>query len=125
VLAVAGILRYARRRSMSIPKWTAGFPSFAEEMRMGEEIRRKEKEAVMAEERRMALLRRKLLILQISLASEWAVEQMAKGWRPQISGQGLEEQVAAALAMIKMKDPDDPRRQMAEQGLEDLENWTP
>jgi hypothetical protein len=110
---------------MSIPKWTAGFPSFAEEMRMGEEIRRKEKEAVMAEERRMALLRRKLLILQISLASEWAVEQMAKGWRPQISGQGLEEQVAAALAMIKMKDPDDPRRQMAEQGLEDLENWTP
>jgi hypothetical protein len=110
---------------MSIPKWTAGFPSFAEEMRMGEERRRKEKEAVIAEERRLALLRRKLLILQISLASEWAVEQMAKGWRPQISGQGLEEQVPAALAMIKMKDPEDPRRQMTEQGLEDLENWMP
>jgi hypothetical protein len=110
---------------MSRPKWTAGFPSFAEEMRWGEERRRREKEAKMAEERRLAILRRKLLILQISLASEWAVEQMAKGWRPQISGQGLEEQVAAALAMIKMKDPEDPRRQMAEQGLEDLENWTP
>jgi hypothetical protein len=50
---------------------------------------------------------------------------MAKGWRPQISGQGLEEQVPAALAMIKMKDPEDPRRQMTEQGLEDLENWMP
>lgn len=110
---------------MSRPKWTAGFPSFAEEMRWGEERRRKEKEVKMAEERRLAILRRKLLILQISLASEWAVEQMAKGWRSQISGQGLEEQVAAALAMIKMKDPEDPRRQMAEQGLEDLENWTP
>jgi hypothetical protein len=110
---------------MSRPKWRAGFPSFAEEMRWGEERRRREKEANMAEERRLAILRRKLLILQISLASEWAVEQMAKGWRPQISGQGLEEQVAAALAMIKMKDPEDPRRQMAEQGLEDLENWTP
>jgi hypothetical protein len=45
----------------------------------------------MAEERRQTLLRRKLMILQISLASEWAIEQMAKGWRPQISGQGLEE----------------------------------
>jgi hypothetical protein len=110
---------------MSSSKWTAGFPSFAEEVRWGEERRRREKEAKMAEERRLALLRRKLLILQISLASEWAVEQMAKGWRPQISGQGLEEQVAAALAMIKMKDPEDPRRLMAEQGLEDLENWTP
>jgi hypothetical protein len=110
---------------MSIPRWTAGFPSFVEEVRMGEERRRKDKEAAMAEERRQALLRRKLLILQISLASEWAVEQMAKGWRPQISGQGLEEQVAAALAMIKLKDPEDPMRLMAEQGLEDLENWTP
>jgi hypothetical protein len=50
---------------------------------------------------------------------------MEKGWRPQISGLGLEEQVAAALAMIKMKDPEDPRRLMAKQGLEDLENWTP
>jgi hypothetical protein len=64
---------------MSIPKWTAGFPSFAEEVRMGEERAWKEKEAVMAEERRQALLRRKLLILQISLASEWAIVQMAKG----------------------------------------------
>jgi hypothetical protein len=79
----------------------------------------------MAEGRRQVLLRRKLLILQISLASPWPVEQMAKGWRPQISGQGLEEQVAAALAMIKLKDPEDPKRLMAEQGLEDLENWTP
>jgi hypothetical protein len=110
---------------MFIRKWTAGFPSFAEEMRWGEERRRREREAVMAEERKQALLRRKLLILHISLASEWAIEQMARGWRPQISGQGLEEQVAAALAMIKLKEPDDPMRLMAEQGLEDLENWTP
>jgi hypothetical protein len=110
---------------MSSSKWTAGFPSFAEEMRWGEERRRKEKEAMMAEERRLALLRRKLLILQISLASEWAVEQMEKGWRPQISGQGLEEQVAAALARVKSMDPEDPRRQLAEQGLEELENWKP
>jgi hypothetical protein len=65
------------------------------------------------------------MILQISLASEWAIEQMAKGWRPQISGQGLEEQVVAALGMIKLKDPEDPMHLMAEQGLEDLENWTP
>jgi hypothetical protein len=76
---------------MSIPKWTEGFPSFAKEVRMGEEQRRKEREAAMAEERKQALLRRKFLILQISLASDWAIEQMAKGWRPQISGQGLEE----------------------------------
>jgi hypothetical protein len=27
-------------------------------------------------------LKRKLLMLQICLASPWAVEQMAKGWRP-------------------------------------------
>ncbi|XP_071684986.1 F-box protein At1g67130-like [Lolium perenne] len=60
----------------------AGFPSFAEDMRWGEERRRREKEAVVAEERKQALLRRKLLILQISLASEWAIRQMAKGWRP-------------------------------------------
>jgi hypothetical protein len=32
--------------------------------------------------------------------------------------------VAAALAMIKLKDPEDLKRLMAEQGLEDLENWT-
>jgi hypothetical protein len=46
---------------------------FAEEVRMGEERVRKEKEAAMVEERKQALLRRKLLILQISLASEWAI----------------------------------------------------
>jgi hypothetical protein len=110
---------------MSIPKWTAGFPSFAEEVRLGEERVQKEKEAAMAEGRKQALLRQKLLILQISLASEWAIEQMAKGWRPQILGQVLEEQVAAALAMIKLKDPEDPMWLMAEQGLVDLENWMP
>jgi hypothetical protein len=117
---------------MSSSKWTAGFPSFAEEMRWGEERRRREEEAKKAEEeakmaegRRMAILGRKLLILQISLGSEWAVEQMEKGWRPQISGQGLEEQVAAALAMVKSMDPENPRRQLAEQGLEELENWKP
>jgi hypothetical protein len=33
--------------------------------------------------------------------------------------------VVAALGMIKLKDPEDPMRLMAEQGLEDLENWTP
>jgi hypothetical protein len=50
---------------------------------------------------------------------------MSKGWRPQITGQRLEEQVAAVLAMIKLKYPEDPMRLMAEQGLVDLENWTP
>jgi hypothetical protein len=110
---------------MSIPKWTLGFPSFAEEVKMGEERERREEKVKIAEGRRQALLRRKLLILQISLASPWAIEQMEKGWRPQISGQGLKEQVAAALAMLKMKDPEDPGHPMVEQGLEDLENWTP
>jgi hypothetical protein len=33
--------------------------------------------------------------------------------------------VVAALAMIKLKDPEDPKRLMAEQGLENLENWMP
>jgi hypothetical protein len=84
----------------------------------------KGEEAEMAEGRKQALLRRKLLILQISLASTWAVAQIAKGWRPQLSGQGLEEQVAAALAMIKLKDPEDLKRLMAKQEPEDLENWT-
>jgi hypothetical protein len=98
-----------------------GFPV----VRRGEERVRREKEAAMAEERKQALLRWKLLILQISLASEWAIEQMSTGCRPQISGQRLEEQVAAALAMIKLKDPEDPMRLMVEQGLVDLENWTP
>jgi hypothetical protein len=109
---------------MSIPKWTLGFPSFAEEVKLGDERAQREEEAKMAEGRRQALLRRKLLILQISLTSPWAIEKMAKGWRPQISGQGLEEQVAATLAMIKLKDLEDPKQIMAEQGLEDLENWT-
>jgi hypothetical protein len=49
---------------------------------------------------------------------------MAKGWWPQISEQGPEEQVAAALAMIKLKDPEDLKRLMAKQEPEDLENWT-
>ncbi|KAM0915295.1 hypothetical protein ACQ4PT_010954 [Festuca glaucescens] len=43
-------------------------------------------------------------------------------WRPQLSGQGIEEQIAAAEAMIDLKDADDPVREMAAQGLEDLEN---
>jgi hypothetical protein len=59
---------------MSNPKWTAGFPSFAEERRMAEERARREREVALAEEGRQAPLRRKLLILQISLASPWAVE---------------------------------------------------
>jgi hypothetical protein len=33
--------------------------------------------------------------------------------------------VVAALAMIKLKDPEDPKRLMAEQGLENLENCMP
>lgn len=61
---------------------------------------RREEERVVAEERRQALLRRKLPILQICLASPWAIEQMAK-------------------------DPDDPMREMAAQGIEDLEKWSP
>jgi hypothetical protein len=107
------------------PEVDGGFPIIRRGGEDGGGRVRREEEAKLAEGRRQALLRRKLLILQISLASSWAIEQMAKGWRPQISGQGLEEQVAAALAMIRLKDPKDPKRLMAEQGLEDLENWTP
>jgi hypothetical protein len=110
---------------MSIPKWTLGFLSFTEEVRLGEERAQRREEERMAEGRKQALLRQKLLILQIWLASPWAIEQMAKGWRPQISGKGLEEQITAAQAMIDLKDPDDPMRAMAAQGLEDLEKWTP
>ncbi|KAM0863086.1 hypothetical protein ACQ4PT_044825 [Festuca glaucescens] len=36
---------------------------------------------------------------------------MAKGWRPQISGHGIEEQIAAAQAMLELKDPDNPMRE--------------
>jgi hypothetical protein len=39
-------------------------------------------------------------------------------------GAGIEEQIAAAQAMIDLKDPDDPMREMVAQGLENLENWT-
>jgi hypothetical protein len=81
---------------MSIPKWTLGFLSFEEEVRLGEESARWREEEKMAEGRKQALLRRNLLILQICLASPWVIKQMAKGWRPQISGQGTEEQIAAA-----------------------------
>jgi hypothetical protein len=73
---------------MSIPKWSLGLLSFAEETRLGEERVRRREEERLVEERKQALLRRKLLILQICLASPWAIEQMAKGSRPQISGQG-------------------------------------
>jgi hypothetical protein len=110
---------------MSIPKWSLRLLSFAEETRLGEERARRREEERMAEGRKQALLRRKLLILQIGLASPWAIEQMAKGWRPQNSGQGIEEQIVAAQAMIDPKDPNDPVREMVAQGLKDMEDWTP
>jgi hypothetical protein len=47
---------------------------------------------------------------------------MTKGWRPQLSGQGIEEQIVAAHEMMDLRDPDDPMREMTRQGLEELEN---
>jgi hypothetical protein len=107
---------------MAKSKWSLGMMYFAEERRLSEERARCEEEAKIAEERRQTKLRRKLLMLQICLASPWAVEQMAKGWHPQLSGQGIEEQIKAAQGMLDLKDPDDPMREMARQGLEELEN---
>jgi hypothetical protein len=47
---------------------------------------------------------------------------MTKGWRPQLSGQGIEEQIVAAQGMLDLRPADDPMREMARQGLEELEN---
>ncbi|KAM0899054.1 hypothetical protein ACQ4PT_021541 [Festuca glaucescens] len=81
----------------------------------------------MAEERRQAKLRWQLLLLQICLASPWAIKQMAEpvGWRPQLLGHGLEEQIAAAQAMLDLKDAEDLVREMATQGTADLEEMMP
>ncbi|KAM0902479.1 hypothetical protein ACQ4PT_019263 [Festuca glaucescens] len=107
---------------MAERKWSLGMMSFAEERRLAERRAKREEEAKVAEERRQTKLRRKLIMLQICLASPWAIEQMAKGWRPQLSGQGIEEQIVVAQGMLDLKDPDDPMREMARQGLEELEN---
>jgi hypothetical protein len=103
-------------------KWSWGMMSFAEERRLAAERVKRDEEAKVAEERRQTKLRWKLIMLQICLASPWAVEQMAKGWRPQLSGQGIEEQIVAAQGMLDLKDLDDPMREMARHGLEELEN---
>jgi hypothetical protein len=60
-------------------------------------------------------------MLQICHASLWAIEQMAKGWRQKLLGQGIEEKVEAAQAMLDLRDPDDPMRELAPQGIADLE----
>jgi hypothetical protein len=103
-------------------KWSSGMMSFAEERRLAEERAKRDEEAKVAEERRQTKLWRKLIMLQICLASPCVVEQMAKGWRPQLSRQGIEEQIVAAQGMLDLKDQDDPMREMARQGLEELEN---
>jgi hypothetical protein len=89
-------------------------------MRIAEERGKRCEEEKAAEERRQAKLRQKLLMLQIYLASPWVIEQMAKGWRPQLPGQGIEEQIEVAQTMMDHKDPDDPMRELAVQGLADL-----
>ncbi|KAM0835622.1 hypothetical protein ACQ4PT_062818 [Festuca glaucescens] len=53
------------------------------------------------------------------------ISQMAMGWHPQLSGQGLEEQIAAAQAMLDLKDEADPAWEMAAQGIADLEELMP
>lgn len=98
---------------MSVPKWSLGLIPFEELCRIAEERRKREEEEKMAEDRRQTKLRRKLLLLQICLASPWAITQMAKGWRPQLSGQGLEEQIAAAKAMLDLRGENDPALKMA------------
>jgi hypothetical protein len=103
-------------------KWSLGMMSFAEERKLADDMAKRREEERVAEERRQIKLKRKLLMLQICLASPWAVEQMAKGWRPQLSGQGIKEQIKAAQGMLDLKDLDDPMREMARQGLEELED---
>ncbi|KAM0917116.1 hypothetical protein ACQ4PT_009744 [Festuca glaucescens] len=110
---------------MTDQKWSLGeFIPFEDLMRIANERAPRCEEEKLAEERRQTKLQRKLLLLQICLASPWAIRQMAEpvGWRPQLSGQGLEEQIEAAQAMLDLKDAADPVREMAAQGLEDLEN---
>jgi hypothetical protein len=94
---------------------------FEELMRIAEQRAKRREEEKATEERRQAKLRRKLLMLQICLASPWAIEQMAKGWRQQLLGQGIEEKVEAAQTMLDLRDPDDPMRELAAQGIADLE----
>jgi hypothetical protein len=50
---------------------------------------------------------------------------MAKDWRPQLSGQGLEEQIAMAKVMLDLRGEDDPARKMAVRGLKDLDEIMP
>jgi hypothetical protein len=107
---------------MATRKWSLGMMSFAEERRIAEARVRREEEAKATEERRQLKLKRKLLMLQICLASPWAIVRMTKGWCPQLSGQGIEERIVAAQGMLDLRDPDDPMREMARQGLEELEN---
>jgi hypothetical protein len=106
-------------------KWTLGeFIPFEELMRIVDERSRRRKEEKLAGERRKTKLRRKLPLLQICLASPWAIRQMVEpvGWRPHLSGHGLEEQIEAAQGMLDLKDAADPVREMTAQGHEDLEN---
>jgi hypothetical protein len=42
-----------------------------------------------------------------------------------LSGQGLEEQIAAAKAMLDLRGEDDPARKMAVRGLKDLDEMMP
>ena len=110
---------------MSVPKWSLGLIPFEELCRIADERRRRCEQEKMAEDKRQTKLRRKLLLLQFCLASPWAITQMAKGWRPQLSGQGLEEQIAAAQAMLDLRGEDDPARKMGVRGLKDLEEMMP
>jgi hypothetical protein len=74
--------------------------------------------------RRQANLRKKLLLIQVCLELPWAVKQMAErvGWRPQLLGEGIDEQIAAAQAMFEFKDVFDPMRKWAAGGVKELEN---
>jgi hypothetical protein len=71
----------------------AGFIPFANVRKEFEAMARQREEERRVEERRQANLRQKLLLLQVCLASPWAVKRKVKpvGWRPQLSGQGIEE----------------------------------
>jgi hypothetical protein len=110
---------------MSVPKWSLGLIPLDQLRRIADEHRKREEEDKMAYDRRQTKLRQKLLFLQICLASPWAITQMAKCWRPQLSGQGLEEQIATAKAMLDLRGEDDPARKMAVRGLKDLDEIMP
>jgi hypothetical protein len=64
---------------MAERKWTMEWLPHREHLRLNSIRATQQAEEKAAEERHQTFLRRKLLMLQVFLASPWAIEQMAKG----------------------------------------------